>query len=154
MGKSAVWRHFKLDEHNSNIAICKICPTGCNDSRVCRNSNTSNLWTHLKRKHKPIYNKLLPNDEQNQSQLVVDQDTQILRLNSKKLSIESIDALIAGMIVDDIQPLSIVEDDGFGRLIDSAFPYYKIPGRRYFSQYIKRMHDEKKTRINQIIRAS
>jgi hypothetical protein len=46
------------------------------------------------------------------------------------------------MIILDLQPFSIVEDDGFKALIKLAFPKYKLPGRKYFSSLIEKMHQK------------
>jgi hypothetical protein len=37
------------------------------------------------------------------------------------------------MILADMQPVSVVEDDGFVRLIKQAWPKYELPSRKYFS---------------------
>lgn len=44
--------------------------------------------------------------------------------------------LILGMIVNDLQPFSVVDDVGFRRLILELEPSYKFPRRQTFSQFL------------------
>ena len=44
---------------------------------------------------------------------------------------------IAEMMAVDLQPFSLVEDQGFCRLMREADPRYIIPSRRYFSDVLK-----------------
>ena len=37
-------------------------------------------------------------------------------------------------MIKDLQPFSIVEDDGFKELIFELEPRYKIPSRKYFTE--------------------
>ena len=56
------------------------------------------------------------------------------------------------MICMDIQPFSIVEDDGFIRLISNLEPRYKLPDRKYFSStLIPQFYKDLKTKITESI---
>ena len=39
---------------------------------------------------------------------------------------------VMNVILTDMQPLSIVEDEGFVRLIRQSWPKYEMPGRKFF----------------------
>ena len=42
----------------------------------------------------------------------------------------ALDELLAKMIVKDIQPFSVVEDEGFNDFVKALNPRYKLPSRR------------------------
>ena len=46
---------------------------------------------------------------------------------------QKITRLIGEMVVVDCQPFSIVEDEGFVKLVKELQPRYQIPSRKYFS---------------------
>jgi hypothetical protein len=60
---SIVWKHFKKDANNSDLAICTNCK-----NNYKRSNGTTNLLGHLKRKHFTILNRETlhhQNDEEN-----------------------------------------------------------------------------------------
>lgn len=46
----------------------------------------------------------------------------------------AVNKLIVQMIAIDVQPLSLVENQGFKELINFLQPKYKIPGRKFFTE--------------------
>ncbi|XP_047505129.1 E3 SUMO-protein ligase ZBED1-like [Pieris napi] len=56
----------------------------------------------------------------------------IYKKNADKCK-SDIDQLIMDLFIMDFQPFRIVEDRGFRKLIQSAFPFYIIPTRKYFA---------------------
>lgn len=59
----------------------------------------------------------------------------IYKKNADKCK-SDIDQLIMDLFIMDFQPLRILEEKGFRKLIQSAFPFYTIPTRKYFSNNI------------------
>ena len=56
---SPIWTYFKTDSKNMSIAKCLLCPESDDKTNeIPRNTGTSNLWSHLRSKHKQEYNKL------------------------------------------------------------------------------------------------
>jgi hypothetical protein len=51
---------------------------------------------------------------------------------------------IVELIITDLQPISIVEDDGFRLYTDRAFPGTKIPSRKTVIDDIVKLHTAKK----------
>ena len=47
---------------------------------------------------------------------------------------QSVHKTIMDMIVGDMKPLSIVEDQGFQRMVKLAWPMYEIPGWKFFGK--------------------
>ncbi|KAK4323032.1 hypothetical protein Pmani_006216 [Petrolisthes manimaculis] len=50
--------------------------------------------------------------------------------NNDSTKKKELDQLVMRMIVKDLQPLSVVEDDGFKQLVHGLNPRYKLPSRR------------------------
>ena len=147
MSKSKVWKYFEKNSKDNECAKFKQCPRESNE--IKRANNTSNLWSHLQLNHKHEYKELNGNNnkENNQTELLINKSTSTSANNSivnmlttsKPVSKEKIDRLIADMIIIDTQPYSIVEDNGFLALLSVAFPYYKVPCRNYFVNYIEKL---------------
>ena len=59
----------------------------------------------------------------------------------KKVNDELITKAIADMIVTDYVPLSIVEGEGFNRLMNIVAPGYKVPTRKTVRSRIQQRYD-------------
>ena len=113
------------------------------------------MWTHLENHHKVEFKNLTGREKGQtlllQSSIDSSQTTQSkmssLLTSSKPLLKNKIDRLIADMIIIDLQPYSIVEDQGFLALLNAAFPHYKVPSRQYFTyltySHIDKLYQEK-----------
>ncbi len=59
---------------------------------------------------------------------------------------------ILNMLVTDMRPLSMVEDDGFTKMIHTLNPGYTLPSRTHFTNFVERKYEETfkevKTAIN------
>lgn len=51
------------------------------------------------------------------------------------------------MIIKDLQPYSVVEDDDFKNLIKLSYPKYDLPGRKYFVNYVNKVYEEKSEKL-------
>lgn len=60
---------------------------------------------------------------------------------------KKIDDKLINLIVKDLQPISIVEDCGFGELITHLDPRYKIPSRKTVSKMINEKYEKVKSEL-------
>ena len=173
MGRTSnVWLHYHISPSDERIAVCKHC--NANVSRGGNNArsySTSNLAKHLLTKHRDEYLKAVPSDtEMSKSENAVcssdvasgsvtaKQPTLIGFMEKKKIfdindkRALAITELIGRMIVIDLQPFSIVEDQGFIELVEHFEPRYVMPSRKYFATTVlDGLYNRCKTRLHQMI---
>ena len=132
-----VWGYFEKGATDSTKATCTICGETFRHS-----SNTSNLFKHLKCKHGKEYQEC-EEERKEQEEAAGRKKRPATRL---QLSLESTltrsspyphtsarwkettDAVL-GMIAKDMQPLSVVENGGFRKLVQVLDPRYQLPSR-------------------------
>ncbi|XP_065323357.1 zinc finger BED domain-containing protein 4-like [Gordionus sp. m RMFG-2023] len=115
---SELWKYFDKDE--GNFAKCVICGILISRGGILKNSfNTTNIRKHLKRCHQKEFEELTQKERE-----ILEKTNQIFKKKSPERE----------MIACDHQPISILEDIGFKRLLHHLCPNYKIPNRKYFSQ--------------------
>lgn len=131
---SAVWEFFTLDSPTSKTAKCKVCakdiPRG--GTKVA-NFNTSNLISHLEKKHAKEYAAFVENKKKQGPQ---QQSIEASLIARQKYPIESPQAktttqFLVEMIVLDDQPLQLVENIGFRRFVNHLEPKYPMPSRHH-----------------------
>lgn len=54
---------------------------------------------------------------------------------------------ILNMIVTDMRPLSIVEDEGFQKMISAFNPNYALPSRTYFMKMMEKKYEDIKGKL-------
>lgn len=131
---SAVWEYFSVENSDSVKAICKICKLevsrgGTNKAHF----NTTNLIRHLQKSHTVEYGtyKKRTKPQQQQTLAEVFQKKDKLPRNGEKS--RNITRKIVEYIALDDQPISVVENVGFRRLMDYLEPKYELPSRHYIS---------------------
>ncbi|KAK7891903.1 hypothetical protein WMY93_023866 [Mugilogobius chulae] len=60
---------------------------------------------------------------------------------------QAVDEAILNMIIKDCQPLSLVEDEGFGELLQLVVPSYVMPNRKAIKKMINQKYEEKKEKV-------
>ena len=132
--RSAMWDHFLIDDSQPEMAVCSHC-----QHKVKHSQNTSDMFKHLKIKHPDIYKEV----DQERTEL----EQRKKACTHKQLSLESsllkgtpypgnsqrrklIDDSLTTMIVIDLQPSSIVNDEGFIDFVRVLDPRYTLPSRR------------------------
>ncbi|XP_032358832.1 zinc finger BED domain-containing protein 4 [Etheostoma spectabile] len=145
---SPVWQFYKVSEKDNTLAICNVCakeiPRG---GKLQRHFNTTNLIRHLKVSHRKEYEEFskLASAKTERERSCVAAPAPLTQLSvtetlqrqqpysndSKKK--KEISAKIMEFICLDHQPLSIVEDEGFRRLMSYMDSRYTLPGRKYFT---------------------
>ena len=165
---SDIWTYFKIDSSDIKKAVCLTC-----EERVSRGGsiptkfNTSNLRKHLMI-HKDQFHSLLeeekrrkekPNKAEGAKSNRLKQET--LKSMVEKRSVYSVNHprakaityRVAEMICTDLQPFSVVSDEGFGRLLAELEPRYVLPSRRQFSEVlIPEIFTKVKHRISDLLR--
>lgn len=58
---------------------------------------------------------------------------------------------ILNMIVTDMRPLSMVEDDGFRAMISTFHPKYELPSRTFFTKQMEKKYELIKARMKQAL---
>ncbi|KAI2649262.1 Zinc finger BED domain-containing protein 4 [Labeo rohita] len=137
---SAVWQYFRLDQPASKTATCIICQAAISRGGTSiSNFNTTNLIKHLKTRH-PVehdgYTKArTEKDEPCQTQQTLEASFKQREKFSQdsQRAIKITDRIIEFIVLDD-QPLSVVENVGFRRLIEHLEPRYSLPGHKYISE--------------------
>lgn len=135
--------HFdKVDESGTKVR-CKICSVV-----LTTGGGTSNMLSHLKRKHSDIVNKQtdssMSSGDTNDSISIMKQSP---RPNFKKVD----EALIL-MLATDFQPFSMVDDKGFRNFVLSINPKYKIPDKRKIRyEIMPKIFKEAKTKPKTIL---
>lgn len=139
--KSWVWDHFEIDD-SSKKAICLICK-----SLFSYCGSTSALGKHIRTKHPqeaissttlkrtvdegPSTSSSGPTEKKTMYQPTlteVQEKNKLYPVGSKMK--EAIDQKLVQMVVKDMQPFSIVEDEGFRDYSKILNPRYALPSRR------------------------
>ncbi len=147
---SAVWQYFSLKSDKDVAAECKLCHAQVSHGGTEPGKfNTTNLIAHLKNHHKQQHEDFqkITEARKNLTSTSLKQLTLAetfakrdkLPRDGKKAS--AITEKIAQFIVLDDQPLSVVSNVGFKRLIEHLEPRYVIPSRHYIvNKTIPQMH--------------
>lgn len=154
---SAVWTYFKIRDDDRSKADCKLCAAKVSRGGKENTSfNTSNLIKHLKTHHKAEYTEFAnananANARPQQPTLaqVLQKRQTMARDNPRAVKIT--EALTHYIALDD-QPLSVVEDEGFRRLLGALEPRYEIPGRHYITDVMMpKVFDEVKKHVSALV---
>ena len=163
--RSVIWEFFTISE-NTKYAVCNTCQTSVSRGGGSTKSyTTTNLVSHLA-KH-PDVNKqyselkkskettpLKPTRKRRLEQQLSLEDTQEL---SKPWDIndarsQRVHKRIGEMLAVDCQPLSMVEDIGFKRVLQSLEPRYKCPSRKYYTDtIIPRIYTGMKEEVSKLV---
>ncbi|KAL1252152.1 hypothetical protein QQF64_019948 [Cirrhinus molitorella] len=116
--------HFSLDTPNK--VSCLIC-----DQTLSYSNNTSSVLRHLRSKH--------PNALANETPATQHHSTPSGEGRKKEL-----DDVLVTMIVKDLQPFSIVEDEGFQELVKNLDPTYVLPSHKTVKLMVREKYQEEK----------
>ena len=147
--KAIIWSYFVVSERNERFAVCQICNENVSQGgKTIKTFGTSNLIDHLRKKHPTDFRDYeekkkvqeltaKQSKEHGKKQLTLTEtearvqpwdinDARAVRVHKK----------IAEMMALDFQPLSIVSDVGFIKLLNTLEPRYKLPSRHYFTENV------------------
>lgn len=146
---SPVWQFYKVKEEDNKFAVCNVCAKEIHrGGSLPKNFNTTNLIRHLSDHGKEYdeYKKLArakAEKAEKEKQRAVQKPLAQLTVtdsmkrkepysnDSKKQ--KELNTKVMEFICLDHQPLSVVGDAGFKRLVSSLDPRYTLPGRKYFT---------------------
>lgn len=154
VNSSPVWNY--LDKVNSDKVVCKLCKES-----LKYGASTSNLTKHIRCKHPIEYEKMQnensfqPSTASNKRQLPAQptiQDTfnKKQKYNADSARKKELDQKVMYMIVQDLQPFSVVEDKGFQALVKCLDSRYELPSRRELARtHLPKIYDTEITRVKQ-----
>lgn len=154
--RSRAWDFFDEIEDDKTKVKCTLCCCVISRGGTGRSASTSGMTNHLKLKHKEQLpentssvsasgsdtlpttsgvrsNINRPNSQGSQQTL---HEAFVTNWNVTDPRAKEIHNAIAEMIATDNQPISILENDGFNRLLHLLKPKYKLPGRKYMSEVV------------------
>lgn len=152
-----VWFGYKKTDTDQKKVICKIC----HREVATTDSNTTNLFYHLKTRHAEQYNDSLKMQQSTKANVkaVEKKSTQASIKESmfkgtpydkdSRRHIEITDAISAYICVDMV-PVYSVEKKGFRALVKTLDPRYKIPDRKHFSDVqLPRKYEECRAKVKE-----
>ena len=146
--KSAIWNFFTVAE-DTRYAVCNECKTSvARGGKNTKAFNTTNVLYHLQTKHTEVYSlyerqkaakesqkdKIETPTSYQMSLISSFQSCRVWDINDSR-SVR-IHQKIGEFIAVDCQPLSVVRDVGFVRLLKSLESRYSIPSRKYFTNTV------------------
>ena len=160
--KAVIWDYFKVVDGNQQFTRCLTCSDRISrGGKTAKNFNTTNMIDHLQKKHPVEYKdyeekkKLRELKEQKDRRQPTMEETRarvkIWDINEPKT--ERIHRKIAEMMALDYQPLSVVNDVGFTRLLQTIEPKYKVPSRKYFTDNVlPKIKENINTKLAQLLK--
>nr|XP_033782003.1 zinc finger BED domain-containing protein 4-like [Geotrypetes seraphini] len=166
--RSLIWSVFDhLDNENGSdeassskyTARCMLCSV-----KVKHCGGTRNLWQHIERHHKEKYLELQDSDtarkSKKRSRKTCKASVPIIASEVSEVIVSSfiqkrlqpadkkrIDNALCYFIVKDIQPFSIINDEGFLRYSQTLNRDYTVPSRQTLNQMIDVRYDEVSTHV-------
>ncbi|XP_069114202.1 E3 SUMO-protein ligase ZBED1-like [Argopecten irradians] len=143
--RSAVWKHFGFRTKDSMAATCRICYTDV----PYKHGNTSNMNTHLVRKHNignvrtaqvpvgqvPTVSSSTAQKNHNKARQRYRRyflkSNPIITVNPRQLHRQS-----GVFIAVDMRPYSVVENAGFRYLLNALEPRYAIPSKTHIADIV------------------
>jgi hypothetical protein len=150
--KTDIWLYFsKLEspKPKHKKGSCNVEIKTSKDVKICghiinTDGSTGNFWSHLENHHG-----ILRSDKKrsnNTTQQKIDAMFQKQWAKNPKRKQECDEAL-AEFLVDDMQPLYILKNEGFINLVKVLDPYYALPSDKYIKQLITKAYNYSKQEL-------
>ena len=151
---SAIWEYLKIKDDDRSKAECKICyATVSRGGKESTYFNTSNMIKHQKNYHSAKYTEFTNASGARLKQPTLTDVFQKREKMSKDNSraIKITEALTHFITLDD-QPLSVVDNVGFRRLLKVLEPRYEIPSRLYITDLmLPKVYDKVKNHVRSLV---
>ena len=130
---SPVWDFFSKVDGKITCNVCKIL--------LADGGGTSNLQKHLRGKHPEEARKAFGDSvDKKQSFMSCFRKCSVIHANK-------ITELISEVVVRDLRPLSIVEDQGFKQLLNYIEPNYRVPSRPHITSICQKLYLSEKEKL-------
>ena len=159
---SLAWRFMHFKESTSrkgadqSRVYCKLCDGQKKQIGIPYSGSTSNLVNHLKSNHSQEYfevekgiEKKKETDKNANSIKNHFEAKEIPKWSKSSFKWKEMTMMISKWVAKDSRPVSIVEDEGFIRLMAMARPEYVVPVHNTISNYIENLYKEEKARVKQ-----
>ena len=162
---SPIWDYFTISA-DDKFATCAACELQVSrGGKTPKTFGTTNMSVHLKGKHPELYAEF----EKKVEELKETKKASESRASHRQLSLmqcedrtrrwsindvraQRIHRRIGEMIALDSHPFSIVEDEGFTRLLRELEPRYTLPSRRYFTDnVVTKIYENIKKQVSQAV---
>ncbi|XP_062852522.1 zinc finger BED domain-containing protein 4 [Trichomycterus rosablanca] len=135
---SKLWNHFSLSSADPTKVVCLHCNRTISRGKKTTNLGTSCLFRHMQRFHgHALENKSnLSGDvstESQENQKLMDTLETSEKFTDSHPVAKKITKLVAEMLALDLQPSTLVENDGLTRLLEYLQPQYCLPSSSYFT---------------------
>ena len=166
---SPIWDYFTIAD-DDKLGKCAACELQISrGGKTAKTFGTTNMSVHLRAKHPELYKEFEKKVEvlkeakkaleksgesrASQRQLSLMQcEDRIRHWGLNDVHAQRIHRRIGEMIALDTHPFSIVEDQGFTRLIKEMEPRYTLPSRRYFTENIvTKIYDSLKEEVSKAV---
>ncbi|KAK7898521.1 hypothetical protein WMY93_019374 [Mugilogobius chulae] len=151
------WFGFAPDDEEQKKIICKVCK----ETVKATDGNTTNLFGHLKRKHKKQYSESQAAQAAKaktsapaaasapKQQMLTDAFAKLTPYVRDGQRWNAITDAVAFHIVKDMCPLQTVEGVGFKKMVRVLDPRYELPSRKFFSNtVIPRMYTDCRSKVS------
>ncbi|GES76464.1 zinc finger BED domain-containing protein 4-like [Rhizophagus clarus] len=151
--KTDIWRYFnKLDppKPKHKKGSCNVEIRTSKDVKICgyvinTNGSTGNFWSHLEANH-GILRFEKENTSSNPTQAKVDIMFQKQWSKNPKRKREC-DEVLTEFLIDDMQPLYVLKNEGFINLVKTLDPYYTLPSDKYVKKLITKAYNNSKQEL-------
>ncbi|XP_061550161.1 E3 SUMO-protein ligase ZBED1-like [Phycodurus eques] len=155
-----LWFGFKTSDIEQKTVICKTC----RHQIITSDSNTSNLFYHLKTRHEELYIESVrlrqstngTSQPQSNGTKKHQKSRQVLLTKcipydeQSRRHREITDAISEFIISEDSASLYTIEKKGFRELVKTLDPRYNMPDRKHFSDVqLPRMYDECRAKVTE-----
>ena len=133
-----VWKFFSTLQDRKSVQ-CQLCPAGNRDGVLAYHGGTSSMREHLKRRHYTAFCEVATTANDSSDTPVSKQtrlDNFCHSVVCPRTRLKAITDCMAGVIIKDLRPISLVDGEGFQSLMSFVEPGYHLPSATYFTKEI------------------
>ncbi|XP_051994042.1 E3 SUMO-protein ligase ZBED1-like [Xyrauchen texanus] len=139
---SKAWEHFTLNAAKK-IVTCKLCK-----AELVWHGSTTVMHEHMKRKHVGVTDE---GETARKKQLTMSEFVQRRNPPCTPQQAAIVTDAILSMLVTDMRPMAMVEDEGFKKMVSILNPGYILPSRTHFTKLMERKYQEAFQKIKSAI---